>query len=108
MHLRSLYAPAPLYCNCYDVLHLLRCTAPAPLYCTCYAAAPHINLTVRFLIFFSASPPPTQVLYPESMHLVRGNHESKNMNKIYGFDGEVGANYGVNSQAVCVDWKMRG
>ena len=23
------------------------------------------------------------------MHLVRGNHESKNMNRIYGFEGEV-------------------
>ena len=28
---------------------------------------------------------------PEAMHLTRGNHESKNMNKIYGFDGEVSA-----------------
>lgn len=23
------------------------------------------------------------------MHLTRGNHESKNMNKLYGFEGEV-------------------
>ena len=36
------------------------------------------------------SPPPLQVLYPSAMYLARGNHESKNMNKIYGFDGEVG------------------
>jgi serine/threonine-protein phosphatase 5 len=27
------------------------------------------------------------------MHLARGNHESKNMNKIYGFEGEVKAKY---------------
>jgi len=26
---------------------------------------------------------------PAAIHLTRGNHESKNMNKIYGFDGEV-------------------
>jgi len=32
-------------------------------------------------------------LYPDHMHLARGNHESKNMNKIYGFDGEVKAKY---------------
>ncbi|KAG1668466.1 hypothetical protein FOA52_005239 [Chlamydomonas sp. UWO 241] len=32
-------------------------------------------------------------LYPSSMFLSRGNHESKNMNKIYGFDGEVKAKY---------------
>ena len=27
------------------------------------------------------------------MHLTRGNHESKNMNKIYGFEGEVKHKY---------------
>jgi serine/threonine-protein phosphatase 5 len=32
-----------------------------------------------------------KVLYPDAMHLTRGNHESHSMNKIYGFDGEVGA-----------------
>ena len=29
------------------------------------------------------------VLYPGSVHLARGNHESMNMNMMYGFDGEV-------------------
>ncbi|KAJ1975703.1 Palmitoyl-protein thioesterase 1 [Dimargaris xerosporica] len=28
-------------------------------------------------------------LYPEAVHLARGNHESMNMNKMYGFEGEV-------------------
>jgi hypothetical protein len=32
-----------------------------------------------------------KVLYPEAMHLTRGNHESHSMNKMYGFDGEVRA-----------------
>lgn len=31
--------------------------------------------------------------YPMGMHLVRGNHESKNMNRIYGFEGEVKHKY---------------
>ena len=31
-----------------------------------------------------------KVVYPDAMHLTRGNHESHSMNKIYGFDGEVG------------------
>ena len=32
-------------------------------------------------------------LYPNSLHLARGNHESKSMNKIYGFEGEIQAKY---------------
>lgn len=30
-----------------------------------------------------------KVLHPTSMYLSRGNHETRNMNKIYGFEGEV-------------------
>ena len=30
-----------------------------------------------------------KALYPQHVHLSRGNHESKGMNKIYGFEGEV-------------------
>ncbi|KAI9017530.1 protein phosphatase 5 [Gaertneriomyces semiglobifer] len=29
-----------------------------------------------------------KVLYPTSMYLTRGNHETDNMNKVYGFEGE--------------------
>ena len=32
-------------------------------------------------------------LDPQSIHLLRGNHETKNMNKIYGFEGEVKHKY---------------
>eukprot|EP00192_Tetraselmis_astigmatica_P004304 CAMPEP_0117655318 /NCGR_PEP_ID=MMETSP0804-20121206/4216_1 /TAXON_ID=1074897 /ORGANISM="Tetraselmis astigmatica, Strain CCMP880" /LENGTH=493 /DNA_ID=CAMNT_0005461663 /DNA_START=74 /DNA_END=1555 /DNA_ORIENTATION=- len=34
-----------------------------------------------------------KALYPNSMHLARGNHESASMNKMYGFYGEVNAKY---------------
>ncbi|KNC84166.1 serine/threonine-protein phosphatase 5 [Sphaeroforma arctica JP610] len=32
-----------------------------------------------------------KLLYPEHFYMARGNHESTNMNKMYGFDGEVKA-----------------
>lgn len=32
-------------------------------------------------------------LYPNSLYLARGNHETDNMNKIYGFEGEVKAKF---------------
>jgi len=35
-----------------------------------------------------------KLVYPEHMHLHRGNHETINMNKVYGFEGEVNAKYG--------------
>lgn len=34
-----------------------------------------------------------KVWCPEAVHLTRGNHESQNMNRIYGFEGEVRAKY---------------
>lgn len=34
-----------------------------------------------------------KVWCPEAIHLTRGNHESQNMNRIYGFEGEVCAKY---------------
>ncbi|EER08459.1 serine/threonine protein phosphatase, putative, partial [Perkinsus marinus ATCC 50983] len=34
-----------------------------------------------------------KLAYPESLFLARGNHESRNMNQLYGFKGEVEAKY---------------
>lgn len=36
-----------------------------------------------------------KVADPDSMHLTRGNHETRTMNKIYGFEGEVKAKVGM-------------
>jgi len=38
-----------------------------------------------------------KLLYPDHMHLTRGNHETKNMNATYGFEGEVKAKYGATA-----------
>ena len=37
-----------------------------------------------------------KVACPESLHLARGNHETHNMNKIYGFEGEVRQKFSQN------------
>eukprot|EP01012_Entosiphon_sulcatum_P041649 TRINITY_DN55537_c0_g1_i1.p1 TRINITY_DN55537_c0_g1~~TRINITY_DN55537_c0_g1_i1.p1 ORF type:complete len:470 (-),score=79.18 TRINITY_DN55537_c0_g1_i1:64-1473(-) len=34
-----------------------------------------------------------KVCYPNHLHLTRGNHEGRNLNKVYGFEGEVRAKY---------------
>lgn len=44
-----------------------------------------VEVIITFLLF--------KISDPECIHLHRGNHETKNMNKIYGFEGEVKAKY---------------
>ena len=41
-----------------------------------------------------------QLLHPTGMYLTRGNHETRNMNKMYGFDGEVKYKYNEKTLAV--------
>ncbi len=42
-------------------------------------------------------------LYPKHLHLNRGNHESVNMNKMYGFEGEVASKYSAEMMALFTD-----
>lgn len=44
-----------------------------------------VEVILTFLLF--------KLSDPDCIHLHRGNHETKNMNKIYGFEGEVKAKY---------------
>jgi serine/threonine-protein phosphatase 5 len=44
-----------------------------------------VEVILTFLLF--------KLCDPECIYLCRGNHETKNMNKIYGFEGEVKAKY---------------
>ena len=36
-----------------------------------------------------------KLLYPEHFFMARGNHESQNMNQMYGFEGEVKSKYSM-------------
>lgn len=44
-----------------------------------------VEVILTFLLF--------KMSMPDAIYLTRGNHETKNMNKIYGFEGEVKAKY---------------
>lgn len=44
-----------------------------------------VEVILTFLLF--------KIACPECIYLMRGNHETKNMNRIYGFEGEVKAKY---------------
>merc|ERR1712226_429355 len=46
-----------------------------------------VEVILTFLLF--------KMSCPECIYLTRGNHETKNMNRIYGFEGEVKAKYDV-------------
>ena len=39
-------------------------------------------------------------LYPKRMFINRGNHEAKEMNRTYGFEGEAKAKYGEQTYKV--------
>jgi serine/threonine-protein phosphatase 5 len=41
-------------------------------------------------------------LYPKRMYINRGNHEAKDMNSSYGFEGEVKHKHGEQTYKVCV------
>ncbi len=43
-----------------------------------------------------------KVLYPNSVHILRGNHEAEGLNTMYGFRGEVKAKYPFNNQVFVV------
>ncbi len=48
-----------------------------------------------------------KVLYPQHMHLARGNHESQGMNKLYGFEGEVRLLSSVKASSVLYCWLLQ-
>jgi len=47
------------------------------------------SFSIEIIILFLAY----KLLYPETFHLSRGNHEADDMNEMYGFTGEVTHKY---------------
>lgn len=43
-------------------------------------------------------------LYPKRMFINRGNHETKDMNRTYGFEGEAKHKHGEQTYKVCLSW----
>ena len=41
-----------------------------------------------------------KVVHPDSVHLIRGNHEAQSLNRIYGFEGEVISKYSIAVMAI--------
>lgn len=50
-----------------------------------------LHFNFRFQVIFTMFG--FHILFPDHFHMSRGNHETINMNKMYGFDGEVKAKY---------------
>ncbi|KAA0184377.1 Serine/threonine-protein phosphatase [Fasciolopsis buskii] len=44
-----------------------------------------------------------KLLYPDHFYLSRGNHESENMNRLYGFEGEVKSKYSMEMVEIFTD-----
>lgn len=44
-----------------------------------------------------------KLCFPDSLHLSRGNHETKNMNKLYGFQGEATKKYEEAMYTLCCE-----
>lgn len=44
-----------------------------------------------------------KVMYPKYFYMSRGNHESKNLNKLYGFENEVKHKYDVKTYELFSD-----
>jgi hypothetical protein len=71
------------------------------LFCFCFfSCLPSTSQQVILTLFAF------KLVYPKGLHLTRGNHETKNMNKVYGFEGEVlhkldGASMRLFEQCFC-------
>ena len=43
-----------------------------------------------------------KLLYPNHIHLARGNHENRSLNRVYGFESEVKSKYDISTYECCL------
>ncbi|KAF9507071.1 hypothetical protein BS47DRAFT_1304475, partial [Hydnum rufescens UP504] len=86
----------------YDLLHLLSLTgAPSETHCLLFNGdfVDRGSWSVEVVLTLFAY----KWLYPRRVGLNRGNHESKDMNKVYGFEGEVRHKHGEQTYKLFAD-----
>ena len=66
---------------------LFGCLTPAAVHISAGDFVDRGSFSVEIILTLLA----LKCLYPDHVHLARGNHESRHMNQVYGFEGEVSA-----------------
>lgn len=88
-----IYVVGDLHGNIYDLIRILVMTEGAPknkfLFLGDYVDRGPYSVEVTMLLFILV------IIYPQNVFLIRGNHEFRNINELYGFKDQVIKCYGL-------------